>query len=60
MALLRQWIRLATPALAGFVIGVVLYGLFTGRWQWGYLAGAMIGVAIMLLITVLRSGRDKP
>ncbi len=59
MAPLQQWIRLAMPALVGLLIGVVLYGLFTGRWQWPYLAGAMTGVAILLLITVLRSRREK-
>jgi hypothetical protein len=59
MGTLQDYLRRVVPALAGFLIGAAIYGLFTGSWQWDYVAGGSTGVAVMLLITVLRSGRER-
>jgi len=59
MGALQDYRRRVVPALAGFLIGAAIYGLFIGSWQWDYMAGGSTGVAVMLLITVLRSGRER-
>jgi hypothetical protein len=59
MGTLQDYLRRAVPSLAGLLIGHALYGLFTGSWQWEYLAGGLTVVAVMPLISVLRSGRAK-
>jgi hypothetical protein len=59
MASLWEYLRRVVPALAGFLLGAVLYRLIRGTWTWDVLAGALFGAAIILLITLARARVGK-
>ena len=55
MGTVQDYLRQVVPALAGFVIGAVLSRLFRGTWDWDTLAGIFFGMAIVLLVSLVRA-----
>ena len=55
MGTLQDYLRQVVPTLAGFVIGAVLSRLFRGTWDWDTLVGIFIGMAIVLLVSLVRA-----
>ena len=59
MGTLQDYLRQVVPALTGFVIGALLSRLFRGTWDWDTLAGIVLGMTIILLVSLFRGRAEK-
>lgn len=54
----RVWVTILTTLLVVIGVGIVVYGLMSGRWMWGLLFGVVAGGSIYEWLTLRSTGGD--